>query len=275
MVVLFKKKYLQAYDIMKLMGILNVTPDSFSDGGSYFAFEKAVARGIQIANEGADILDIGGESTRPGAKEVSEEEELFRVVPVIKALFREISIPISIDTMKPRVAYEAVSAGASMINDVSGFCEKEMRKVAADTAVDICVMHMKGTPRNMQNNPYYEKSVVEEIKNWFEERVELLTKEGIKEKNIILDPGIGFGKTAEDNIAIIKNVEKFKSLGFPVLLGVSRKSFILKMLGREPRNSDIVTAAINTIAIIKGIDIIRVHAVKEHRDIVDLLDCFC
>ena len=259
----------------KLMGILNVTPDSFSDGGRYFAFEKAVARGVQIANEGADILDIGGESTRPGAKEISEKEELSRVIPVIKALSREISIPISIDTMKPRVAHEAVSAGASMINDVSGFCEKEMRKVAADTAVDICVMHMKGTPRNMQNNPYYEKSVVEEIKNWFEERVELLTKEGIKEKNIILDPGIGFGKTAEDNIAIIKNVEKFKSLGFPVLLGVSRKSFILKMLGREPRNSDIVTAAINTIAIIKGIDIIRVHAVKEHRDIVDLLDCFC
>lgn len=256
---------------VKLMAILNVTPDSFSDGGQYFNYEKAIERGYGIVEEGADIVDVGGESTRPGAAEVGEEEELKRVIPVVKELSRGVSAPISIDTMKVRVAEEAVAAGAKMINDVSGFTDSAMRRVAADTGVDICVMHMQGQPRNMQDNPHYERGVVEEVVDWFRNQVDLLLQAGVKEEKIILDPGIGFGKTVKDNVLLLKNIAILRGLGFPILLGASRKSFMRKILGREDIMSDATTIAVNTMAMLSGVDIIRVHAVKEHRDVIDLL----
>ena len=258
------------------MGILNVTPDSYFDQGRHFDPAAAIARGIQICNEGADILDIGGESTRPpaeyqGSDPVSEQQEIDRVIPVIEALKKEISIPISIDTMKANVAKEAVKAGAMMINDVSGFRDKEMRKMAAEVSLPICVMHMQGTPGTMQENPYYESGVIAEIISWMKERVDLLLHEGVKKENIILDSGIGFGKTVEHNLEIIRNLKSFQELDFPILYGLSRKSFISRIVGRPTAELLAPTVALNTLLIAEGVDIIRVHDVKEHRMVIDTL----
>lgn len=265
----------------QLVGILNATPDSFYDKSRFFDVESAVARGLLIFSEGADIIDIGGESTRPrtvytnpDAVRVSVSEELKRVIPVITRLKQLVSIPLSIDTMKPEVAATAVEAGASWINDVSGFRHPEMRNIAASTGVKICVMHMQGDPQTMQLNPHYEEPIIEHLKFWFADALEKLIQAGVKEQNIVIDPGIGFGKTVAHNLEIIHNLHQLKSLGFPVLIGVSRKSFMSKILNRLTTELLPATLAMNTIAILSHVDYIRVHDVQEHRDIINLLNIF-
>lgn len=256
----------------KIMGVLNVTPDSFYDQGQYFSPELAIARGIKLFEDGADILDIGGESTRPNADLVTVNEELSRVIPVIEALKQEISIPLSIDTMKAEVARAAVDAGAEWINDVSGFRDPGMVQAAADTGAKLCVMHMQGMPKTMQANPVYPNGVVEEIILWFKETVLKLEAAGIKKKNIILDPGVGFGKTVEDNYVILHNLQKFKALGFPVLLGLSRKSFMGKVLNKPPEELLPSTIAMDALAMRENIDFIRVHDVEEHRHVAVVME---
>lgn len=256
----------------KLMGILNVTPDSCYDQGRWFDPTIAIQRGKQIYQEGADWLDIGGESTRPQAAPVSEQEELRRVIPVLKALKQEIPIPISIDTMKAKVAEAALEAGASLINDVSGFRDLAMQKVAAAARVPICVMHMHEMPATMQLNPVYPQGIIPFLLEWFEKRIEELLAAGIKKENIILDPGIGFGKTVTDNIEIVHHLQKIKALGFPVLIGLSRKSFLGKIVNKTYPDLLPTTLAVNTLAILAKVDIIRVHDIVEHRDIIDLMN---
>lgn len=254
------------------MGILNVTPDSCYDQGKWFKVDDAIERGKQIFREGADWLDIGGESTRPGASPVSEKEEIARTLPVIRALRNEIPIPLSIDTTKAGVAAAAVKEGVRLINDVSGFSDPDMRTIAAESQLRICVMHMQGTPATMQNNPLYEQGIVPFLIDWFEERIDLLLASGVKQENIILDPGIGFGKTVADNLDILHNLHKIKKPGFPLLLGLSRKSFIGKILGKSYPDLLSGTLAMNVIALEKGVDFIRVHDVKEHKDILELYE---
>ena len=256
----------------KIMGILNVTPDSSYDKGKYFIFEDAVERGITLYKEGADWLDIGGESTRPKATPVSEKEELQRVLPIITALKKEIPIPISIDTMKASVAQAAIDAGATLINDVSGFRDANMRAVAIQSQLPFCIMHMHETPQTMQENVMTTKDIIPFLLNWFEERIELLLKEGAKEVNIILDPGIGFGKTMQHNFSILKHLDQFKKLGFPILISLSRKSFLGKLIDKTYPDLLAVSLMANTIAIQKNIDIIRVHDVLEHRQILQLMN---
>ena len=258
----------------KLMGILNVTEDSFYDKSNFFSFEKAVERGVQMYQEGADWIDIGGESSRPGAEAVPEEEELKRTIPVIKELTSLIPIPISIDTVKPRVAEAALDAGAMLINDISGFRHPGMIRLARDRDAHICVMHMLGTPSTMQCNPYYPGGVVNDLLTWFQEKVENLLSAGIKREKIILDPGIGFGKTVADNLQILHNLQRFKAMGFPLLIGLSRKSFMSKIIHKSAAELLPTTIAMNTVALMANIDIIRVHDVSVHRDVVDMLETY-
>lgn len=258
----------------QLMGILNATPDSFYDKSRFFEMISAVARGHQMVAEGADILDVGGESTRPGAPAVSLEEEIKRVIPLIRRLKQELSIPISIDTMKPQVAAKAIEAGATWINDVGGFRDSAMREIAASSEVKLCVMHMQGTPQTMQKAPSYEASIIDYLKYWFSEIINTLIQSGVKEHNIVLDPGIGFGKTVAHNLEIIHNLAELKKLGFPVLIGVSRKSFMGKILNRSTDELLPATLAINSIAILSHVDFIRVHDIQAHRDIIDLLSVY-
>ena len=255
-----------------IMGILNVTPDSFYDGGKYFDLQKAIRRGIEMAKEGADILDIGGESSRPGAQPVSKEKELERVIPAIKGLTKKISIPISIDTYKAEVAEQAIKFGASMVNDVSSLrIDKHMVEVIKKYDVPICLMHMKGEPRNMQKKPFY-KDVVSEIMGFLEERIEFCLRNGIKKSKIIIDPGIGFGKTVAHNLEILKNIERFTSMGYPVLLGVSRKSFIGHILNLESQERLVGSLGAGIWALIMGADIIRVHDVLETKRAAMVVD---
>jgi dihydropteroate synthase len=258
----------------KLMGILNVTPDSFSDLGRWFDPKLAIERGKQIYLEGADFLDIGGESTRPGATPVPEEEELKRVIPIIQNLKKEIPIPISIDTMKPKVAAAALEAGASFINDVSGFRNPLMRKLAAETSVPICVMHMHETPATMQNNPTYSVGIIPFLIDWFSRQIDLLLTEGIQSQQIILDPGIGFGKTVADNVKIVQNLQKIKELGFPVLIGLSRKSFLGKFIHKSYSELLPATLTANTLATMAEVDILRIHDVAAHKDLLMTLQQF-
>lgn len=247
-----------------VMGILNVTPDSFSDGGMFFDRAKAVERGLEMAGEGADIIDVGGESTRPGAADISIDEELERTVPVIDAITKREKIAISIDTRKSKVAGEAVRAGASIINDISGLrYDPAMGPVAASTSAALVVMHIKGTPKDMQLNPVY-IDVVSEIAASLRESIDIARASGISEERIIIDPGIGFGKTVEHNLEILNRLNELKALGRPICVGPSRKSFIGKILGID-RVSDrlIGTLAACVAAIMKGAGIVRVHDVKE------------
>lgn len=255
----------------KLMAILNVTPDSFYEKSRTYNSVSALKRGMLIEAEGADIIDIGGFSSRPGSLPVTEEEELSRVIPPLKALKQEVKIPLSIDTINPRVAAKALAAGCTYINDISGFSNPEMRKVAKDSAGPLIVMHMQGTPLTMQNNPFYPEGIIPHLKQWFEERVELLVKEGIAQNRIILDPGIGFGKTIDHNLQILKSLAELKQLGFPLLMGLSRKSFISNLLKKTSEELLYATLALNTAALLAKVDIIRVHDVKEHRDVIDIL----
>jgi len=249
-----------------VMGIINVTPDSFYEG-SRVQVDKVTQRALQMIQDGADVIDIGGESTRPFSDPVCEEEELKRVIPAIEAIRKvDKDIPISIDTYKSRVAQKAIEAGADIINDISGGTfDKDMFYVAAQYNVPIIIMHIKGTPKDMQKNPYYE-DVIEEILQFFEERIEQALKAGVKLENIILDPGIGFGKRPEDNLEILRRCEEFKVLGRPILIGASRKSvigYVLGNLGPEERLEG--TLAISVICAQKKIEFVRVHDVKENK----------
>jgi dihydropteroate synthase len=264
-----------------IMGILNITPDSFSDGGKFFSTYDAVNHALRMQNEGADIIDIGGQSTRPGAKEVSIEEERNRVIPVLEKLSRKIKIPISIDTYKSEIVKEAIKLGAKMVNDVTALRgDKNLARIVAHYNIPICLMHMKGEPKNMQENPSYE-DVVKEISAFLKERTDYAISCGIKKDKIIIDPGIGFGKRTgkgiEDNCEILHFLSEFKSLGFPIMVGASRKTFIGNVCGKETqlpvtdRLEGSLAAA--TIATFNGADIVRVHDVKETRRCIDLVDC--
>lgn len=247
-----------------IMGILNVTPDSFSDGGMYFDKDKAVEQALRMQEEGADIIDIGGESTRPGAEKISAKEEITRVVPVIETLSNKIKIPISIDTYKSAVAEEAVLSGASIINDISGLrFDPEMPHVAARHNVPVVIMHIKGTPKNMNKNPSY-KALIPEVIDYLREGIEIARNAGIADDKIVIDPGIGFGKTLEHNLEIIKKLDEFSGLEKPILIGPSRKSFIGRILGDLPVTERLEgTAAAIAISIFNGANIIRAHDVKE------------
>ncbi len=254
-----------------IMGILNVTPDSFSDGGRYLSPERAVEQGVKLEEEGADILDVGGESTRPGSDPVPTEVELQRVVPVVELLASRVNIPISVDTRKPEVARAACSAGASMINDVEGFRNPAMGEVARETGAWVVVMHMKGTPKEMQVNPHYQ-DVLGEVCRFLERQRDRLVEMGVKRERIIVDPGIGFGKRFQDNLSLIQGLEAIKRrLGQPVLLGHSRKSFIGQILGLPPEERDVGSTAITVFAAIKGVDIVRVHNVKMCRQALQVV----
>ena len=256
-----------------VMGILNVTPDSFSDGGMFFDRDTAVKRGMEIVREGADIIDIGGESTRPGALGVSVDDEIGRVIPVIESLADKIDIPISIDTRKSEVAEAAVKAGASIINDVSGLRDDErVASVAARHGTALIVMHMKGTPADMQLAPEY-KDLIGEILEGLRRSVSKALAAGVAKEKIVIDPGIGFGKTVEHNLEILSRLDEFKRLGYPVCVGTSRKSFIGKILDQpdaSDRQSGSIVSAV--IAAMKGANILRVHDVLQTRQAVRMTD---
>lgn len=245
-----------------VMGILNVTPDSFYDGGLHFDLADTQKRVDSMVKEGVEIIDIGGESTRPGSKPVTIEEELERVIPAIKYIAENYDVPISIDTQKAEVAKEAIEAGAHIVNDVGGLRNEDMISVVSEMNVPIIMMHMQGTPENMQKNPQY-GDVVEEIKEWLEERISAAEKAGIKRSNIIVDPGIGFGKNLKHNLELLGRLSEFKGMAGGVLLGASRKSFIAMMTGNEKgdRLTGSLSAAI--MGVTGGVDILRVHDVKE------------
>lgn len=256
-----------------VMGILNVTPDSFSDGGLFFNEQGAVEQALRMVKEGADIIDIGGESTRPGAASVTVKEEIKRVVPVIRALAKKVKVPISIDTCKAKVADESVSAGASIINDISGLrFDKGMARVAARNKVPVVIMHIRGTPGNMQKNPKY-KSLIPEIMDYLREGIDIALKAGVPDDMIIIDPGIGFGKTVEHNLEIINRLDEFKGFEKAILLGPSRKSFIGKLLDNLPVTERIEgTAAAIAIGISKGANIVRVHDIMEMCRVAKIAD---
>jgi len=255
-----------------IMGILNVTPDSFSDGGLYFQQDKAIDQGFAMVREGADIIDIGGESTRPYSENISDDEELERVIPVIKALSRDIKVPISIDTCKAEVARQALRAGASMINDISALrFDPEMASVAAKAGVPVILMHMKGTPGNMQNNPSYD-NLIPEILDFLQDGIDRAVKSGITKDMIIVDPGIGFGKTFEHNLELIKELKQLAALERPILLGTSRKAFIGHILGNDPDRRDNGTMATVSVGVLNGAHIVRVHNLKKAFETVKVLD---
>ncbi len=243
-----------------LMGIINVTPDSFSDGGRYFEPNRAVDHAMQLIADGASILDIGGESTRPFSDPVAVADELKRVLPVIERLTNLSTVPISIDTSKPEVAKEAIAAGAEIINDVAGFRNPELIEVAAHSGAGVCAMHMQGTPQTMQLNPTY-GDVVTEIKHYLQERQTELAQSGIAAEKICLDPGIGFGKSHEHNLELLRRSREFLELGAPILIGHSRKGFIGKLLGDKELDRDAGTLAISLFLAREGIQILRVHDV--------------
>ncbi|MFB2976201.1 dihydropteroate synthase [Microseira sp. BLCC-F43] len=256
-----------------LIGILNVTPDSFSDGGLFNHPEAALAQARYLVKAGADILDVGGESTRPGAAEISPEEELNRVVPAIEAIRRELSVPISVDTTKAAIACASVLAGADIINDISGATfDSQMLPTVAELGVPIVLMHMRGTPQTMQKMTDYE-DLIGEIYQFLQARVEAAIASGIDKSRIIIDPGIGFAKTSDQNLEILRRLSEFSSLDCPILVGVSRKSFIGRILNQtDPQGRIWGTAGACAGAIASGADILRVHDVQEMRDVCLVAD---
>jgi len=254
------------------MGILNVTPDSFSDGGRYLDPSRAVERAKQMAEEGADIIDIGGESSRPGSERVAPEEELERVMPVIRALRGIIGVPLSIDTYKSKVAAQALAEGVSVVNDITALRgDADMARTIAASGAGVILMHMKGDPKNMQDAPFYD-DVMDEISSYLSESIALAVEAGVDPERIIIDPGIGFGKTTEHNLVILRELSRLKQLGKPVLIGTSRKAVIGTITGKEVGGRLSGTAASFTAAIINGADIIRVHDVDQMRDVTCVAD---
>jgi dihydropteroate synthase len=254
-----------------VMGILNVTPDSFSDGGRFFKPEQAVRHGMEMAEQGADFIDVGGESTRPGSEPLPVDEELRRVLPVIERLAKSVEVPISIDTYKSEVATRALNAGAVLVNDISGLhFDPRVADVAAAAKASLVLMHIKGTPRTMQLHPEYD-DLVGEISTYLEEGVRIARGKGIDQ--IIVDPGIGFGKTLEHNLELLRRLEEFQHLGCPVLVGPSRKSFIGKLLGGLPAEERLEgTIAAVTLAVAHGANIVRVHDVQAMKRVVTVAD---
>ncbi len=250
-----------------LMGVLNVTPDSFSDGGRHFATETAIEAGLRMIGEGADILDVGGESTRPGSEGVPAEEELRRVIPVIEGLRRRTPVPISIDTQKAAVAETALRAGANMINDISALRDPRMGEVAARAGVPLVLMHMRGEPRTMQQGEIVYGDVTAEVAEFLSQAVERAVSCGVSRERVIVDPGIGFGKTVEHNLELIDRLGELKRLGRPVLVGPSRKTFIGKILDRPPGERLFGTAAAVAASVLRGADIVRVHDVCEMQQV--------
>ncbi|HRN61214.1 MAG TPA: dihydropteroate synthase [Luteimonas sp.] len=248
-------------DRPRVMGIVNVTPDSFSDGGDHFDADAAVAHGLRLAAEGADILDVGGESTRPGSEGVGADEEIRRVVPVIERLVRETALPVSIDTWRPEVMRAAVAAGAGMINDIRALRAEGALEAAAELGVPVVLMHMLGEPRSMQEAPEYD-DVVGDVHRFLAERIFVAEMAGIAKKRIVVDPGFGFGKTTQHNLQLLAQLERFTELGVPVLAGLSRKRTIGELTGRdEPRERLHGSVAAHLVAAQRGAGIVRVHDV--------------
>lgn len=259
----------------KIMGIINVTPDSFSDGGDFLHTEKAIAHGLKLVGEGADVLDIGGESTRPGARAISSEEEIARVVPVILGLREETDIPISIDTRNAAVMQAALAVGATMINDVTALThDRDALAVAAESGAEVCLMHMQGEPGTMQANPTY-ADVVQEVHDFLAGRIEAGEKAGIKKDKIYIDVGIGFGKTLEHNLELLRNLEQFADLGVKMLLGTSRKSFIEKIVQSNTEPKDRLAGSLASLvpALEARVDTLRVHDVAETKQFVEIYKC--
>jgi dihydropteroate synthase len=253
-----------------VMGILNVTPDSFSDGGEFFETNAAIKHGVEMAKAGAAIIDIGAESTRPGAETVSVKEQIRRAVTVIEALVQKVDVPISIDTYNCEVARAAIEAGAAIINDIMALKDKQMAKLAAEEEVPVVLMHMQGTPATMQKKPKY-KNVVKEVLEFLMQRAKYAQKVGIPKERIFIDPGIGFGKTVEHNILLLRNIDKFVATGYRVLVGTSRKAFIGKLTGKEkPADRIFGTAATIALCAVAGVSIVRVHDVAQMFDVVKI-----
>ena len=249
-----------------IMGIVNVTPDSFSDGGQFDSADAAVDHALQLADDGADILDIGGESTRPGSEKVDVDEELQRVIPVIEKLVGQVTVPISIDTSKSEVARQAIAAGANIVNDISGLeMDAAMIDVCSATNVGVICMHMQGTPQTMQADPHYD-DVVREIGDYLILRLDVMSSRGIDPVRVVFDPGIGFGKTAEHNLDILASIAAFRDLGRPVLIGHSRKRFLSKVLGRQVEERTMGTSGVAVALAAQSTDIIRVHDVRAIKD---------
>ncbi len=245
-----------------VMGIVNVTPDSFSDGGQFFAADAALEQALTLVREGAAVIDIGGESTRPGSELVTLDEELRRVLPVVEALAGSVGVPISVDTMKAEVARRALASGATMLNDVSAFrYDEEMVDVVAESGAPVCLMHMQGMPKTMQEDPRYD-DVVDEVLAFLEARLAFALARGVREEQVMIDPGIGFGKTVAHNLALLDGLHRFTALGRPVLLGASRKRFLGAILGAEPSGRATGTVATTVIGYLAGAHIFRVHDVK-------------
>ncbi len=255
-----------------IMGVLNVTPDSFSDGQKYLDKDKALRKAYEMKEDGADIIDVGGESTKPGSKPVDVEEELRRTIPVIKSISKKLSVPISIDTTKAKVAEAALDSGAKIINDISAMrFDREMVKIASKQKASVIIMHMRGTPETMQKNTTY-VNILSEIYRFLSERLSFLLEQGIEPKRIALDPGVGFGKGVGDNLKIIKDIDFLKPLGKPIVLGPSRKSFIGHVLGLDVMDRLEGTSATVTAGVLAGAHILRVHDVKEMRKVIDMTD---
>ena len=255
-----------------IMGILNVTPDSFSDGGMYYNATQAIEFALQMEEEGADIIDVGGESTRPGAKTVELQKECDRILPVIEGIRTKSDILISIDTYKSEVARQSIATGAGMVNDISGMTfDPNMVDVIKDSGLPVVIMHIKGTPKNMQKKPYYE-DLMQELTEYFEERKKFARAKGILDQQIILDPGIGFGKRLQDNFQLLRELKKIVDMGFPVLIGPSRKSFIGLTLDLPVDQRLEGTAAAVTTGILKGARIVRVHDVKAMKRVALITD---
>jgi dihydropteroate synthase len=268
----FKHKSFDLSSRTHIMGILNVTPDSFSDGGKFDRFDDAIAQGMRMVQEGADIIDVGGESTRPGSDPVTLEEELSRVIPVVSSLAQKTDVPISIDTYKSDVARRALDAGAQMINDISALrFDPEMKRIAGQYQVPVVLMHIKGTPKDMQKDPSYE-DVIGEITQYLRESIQLAYEGEIEKERILIDPGIGFGKRFQDNLNILKNLREFSILRCPILIGCSRKSFIGKILDLPVGERLEGSLAALAVAVMNGANIVRVHDVKESKRVAGLVD---
>ncbi len=258
-----------------VMGILNVTPDSFSDGGEFFDVDAAAGHGRKMAAEGASIIDVGAESTRPGSKPVPADEQIKRAIPVIQQLSSKTDAIISIDTYEPAVARAALDAGAAMINDITALANEEMAELAADAKVPIVLMHMQGEPLTMQNAPEYD-DVAGEVLEFLLAAAKRAQRFGIDKRMIFIDPGIGFGKTTDHNLTILRNIGKFTASGYRVLLGASRKRFIGEITGREdPKDRSFGTAATNALAVAAGVSIVRVHDAAETMDVIKITNAVC
>ena len=255
-----------------ICGVLNVTPDSFSDGGKFFEKKKAVEQGVKLEKEGADIIDIGGESTRPGAKPISPKEQIGRIIPVIKELSKRLKIPISIDTQSAEVAGAAIDTGASIINDISGLKHnKKIAGVAAKFKAGLILMHIKGTPLTMQKSPQY-RCLIQEIINSLKKSIDYALNAGLMREQIVIDPGVGFAKTTEHNLLILKHLSEFKSLGLPIMIGTSRKSLIGNILKKSVDKRLLGTAATVVHSILQGVNIVRVHDVSQIKDVIKMTE---